>query len=58
MNRYVRFAKETAFQAGQLLLRGANKQHRIDRKGVVNLVTEMDLKAEKLIHSAIKRDFP
>jgi myo-inositol-1(or 4)-monophosphatase len=58
MSKYLRFAKQTALEAGRMLLRGANKPHTIDRKGVVNLVTEMDLKSEKLIYRAIRKEFP
>lgn len=57
MNKYIRFAKETAYAAGQMLLKGASRNIRIDHKGAVNLVTEMDLKSEKMIHSAIRREF-
>ncbi len=58
MNKYLRFAKETAYEAGRILLRGANKPHTIDRKGIVDLVTEMDLKSEKMIYRAIRKAFP
>jgi myo-inositol-1(or 4)-monophosphatase len=58
MNRYIRFAKETAFVAGQMLLNGMSKNIRIERKGEVNLVTEMDLESEKMIYSAIRKAFP
>ena len=57
MNNYIRFARETAYAAGQMLLKGVSKNIRIDHKGAVDLVTEMDLKSEKLIHSAIRREF-
>ncbi len=41
-----------------MLLSGMSKKVKISRKGEVNLVTEMDLKSEKMIHSAIRETFP
>lgn len=58
MNRHLRFAKQTAYDAGRMLLKGMSGKIRIDRKGEVNLVTEMDLKSEKMIHKAIRTAFP
>ena len=57
MNRYVRFAKETAYTAGQMLLKGVSKKIKVEHKGIVNLVTEMDLKSERMIYSAIRKSF-
>lgn len=49
----------TAARAAGLMLReNLGKAGRIDFKGSVNIVTEMDRKAEDLILEAIKKDFP
>lgn len=40
---------DTALVAGKLLLHGAGRRNRIRLKGNINLVTEMDLRSEKLI---------
>jgi myo-inositol-1(or 4)-monophosphatase len=58
MNRYIRFARETAYAAGQTLLKGHRKNIEVSRKGVVNLVTEMDLRSERLIRDAVRKTFP
>jgi len=58
MSKFLRFAKQTALEAGKILLRGANKPHTINRKSDVDLVTEMDIKSEKLIYRAIRKAFP
>lgn len=56
--KHIRFARQLAFDAGRMLLKGFHNKHTVSRKGVVNLVTEMDLKSEKMIHAAIRREFP
>jgi myo-inositol-1(or 4)-monophosphatase len=58
MSVFLKFAKEVAFEVGKVLLAGSRKKHSIGMKGAIDLVTEMDLKSEKLIHSAIRRRFP
>lgn len=54
--------KDTAIRAarlaGLLLKENVSKAHRVDYKGAVDIVTEMDTKAEALIIDEIRRDFP
>jgi len=52
------FAKDTAAKAGAILRKGKGKQRQIDYKGRVDLVTEYDVKSEKLITGEIARIFP
>jgi myo-inositol-1(or 4)-monophosphatase len=54
----LKFAKETAVKAGDILRKGRSKSHRVDFKGRVDLVTEYDLKSEKYITRHINRFFP
>ena len=55
---YLSLARNIAKKAGLLLKNGLGRAHRIKYKGSVNLVTEMDILAEKFIISAIRRRFP
>lgn len=53
------FARDLARDAGQLLRSGYGRAERIQTKGShVDLVTEYDLKAEKLIIDRIRNEFP
>ncbi len=54
----LRFAQETAVAAGAILRRGMTKRRTIHHKGRVDLVTEIDLKAESFILRRIKKAFP
>ncbi|MBU1317929.1 MAG: inositol monophosphatase [candidate division Zixibacteria bacterium] len=58
MNKRTTIAKTIAYDAGQVLLRGFRKTLTIQHKGAVDLVTNMDLKSEKMIHTAIRKHFP
>ncbi len=51
-------AREAALEAGQMLLSHLQTDFKISKKGRINLVTEMDLKAEKIIVDRIRLDFP
>ncbi len=55
---YLAFAKATALEAGNLLLKRVGKQNKISFKGRVNLVTEADLASEKLIVGKIIKKYP
>ena len=55
---FARLGIEVAREAGQLLLDRFRTEFEISHKGVVNLVTEVDLAAEALIVSRIRRAFP
>jgi len=58
VSNYLTFAKETAREAGQVLIKGFRKKLSISRKGEIDLVTQMDLKAEKIIQRTINKTFP
>ena len=47
-----------ALEAGRLLKEGFSKRLKITYKGRINPVTDVDLRAEKLITRAIQRQFP
>ncbi len=52
------FAKETAVQAGNILLEKFGKKIDISKKGEIDLVTEADLASEKFIIERIKTRYP
>ncbi|MEB3197636.1 MAG: inositol monophosphatase family protein [Candidatus Sericytochromatia bacterium] len=52
------FAIATARAAGQVLREGLNSPREIRYKGAIDLVTEMDLAAERIILDAIRARFP
>lgn len=52
------FAIETARRAGALLKENIGKVGRIEFKGAVDIVTEVDRKSEELIMAAIGKTFP
>lgn len=47
-----------AHEAGAILRQRYGKHHQIDKKGVIDLVTEADYQSEKFILSSLQRDFP
>ncbi|MDA2927183.1 inositol monophosphatase [Acidobacteria bacterium AH-259-G07] len=51
-------AQEAALEAGHVLFSHLRSHFQISKKGRINLVTEMDLEAEKIIVDRIRRDFP
>jgi myo-inositol-1(or 4)-monophosphatase len=51
-------AREAALEAGRILVDSQGSDFRIYKKGLVNLVTEVDLKAEQAILSRIRQHFP
>ncbi|RPI27726.1 MAG: inositol monophosphatase, partial [Acidobacteria bacterium] len=57
-SRFFAVAKEAALEAGAILKEHLATDFKIYKKGIVNLVTEVDLKAEKMILDRIRRDFP
>lgn len=52
------FAIETARKSGSLLKENVGKVNRIEFKGAVDIVTEVDKKSEELIMAEIKKAFP
>jgi myo-inositol-1(or 4)-monophosphatase len=51
-------AKKAALEAGKYILKAMPEKHHIDKKGIVNLVTEVDRGAEKIIYRIITEAFP
>lgn len=51
-------AIDLAERAGKLLRAGGSRRRRIDYKGTINLVTEMDRRSERLIGRELQRLFP
>ncbi len=51
-------AVQAARQAGRLLRENFARQHQIMYKGVIDMVTEMDQKAEALITTSLRQSFP
>ncbi len=51
-------AREAAIEAGEVLLDNLRSDFKVSKKGPINLVTEMDLKAQRIIVERIRRDFP
>lgn len=58
MDDFARLGMDVAREAGQLLLQRYQTGFTIFQKGVVNLVTEVDIAAEKLIVSRIREVYP
>ena len=58
MEPFKRLAVQAAKKAGLLLKRRIAKKRKVDYKGVVNLVTEMDFLSEKIIVNEIRRRYP
>ena len=54
----LKFARETAYDAGGILHKSFYHKHQVHLKGRVDLVTEADLKSEKYIKRQIERNFP
>lgn len=58
LEEMLHFAREVAREAGTLVLEGFRKHPRMQKKGVVDLVTEFDLRSEALIRAAIEARYP
>ena len=58
LNQIVEVARSAALEAGKLLAEGLETEFEISKKGPVNLVTEMDLRAEQMIVDRILSAFP
>jgi myo-inositol-1(or 4)-monophosphatase len=57
-SEYVTFAANIAQEAGELLKRELPNEHRIEFKGAINIVTEVDRMAEELLMARIRKHFP
>lgn len=58
METFRDLAARVARKAGQVLQKRLGRTKRIDYKGAVNLVTEMDFLSEKIIVSEIRKQYP
>jgi myo-inositol-1(or 4)-monophosphatase len=58
MESFEALAVHAAKKAGHVLQRRLGRTRRIDYKGAVNLVTEMDFRSERIIVSEIRKRFP
>lgn len=56
--KYEKAGTEAALAAGDLLMKRFRTKMTVAHKGVIDLVTEVDLAAEALIVSALQREFP
>jgi len=52
------YIENLARQAGEILRAGYNKDHQVDYKGVIDLVTEVDHQSEAYLLGEVQRDFP
>lgn len=57
-NQFKKTAIDAAKKAGLILKKNIGKAHSIEFKGAIDIVTEMDKKAEDLIIKTIKKEFP
>lgn len=58
MSEYLEFMSDLARRAGGIQLERLGGLHRIEYKGVINLVTEVDRECEALIVGGIQKRFP
>ena len=58
IDEFIQTGTSAALEAGALLRERFNTRFSVERKGVINLVTEVDVAAEKLIVSRIRGAFP
>ena len=52
------YIENLARKAGAILRDGYSKEHQVDYKGVIDLVTEVDHQSEKYLLGEVQRDFP
>ncbi|GAB4455365.1 MAG: inositol monophosphatase family protein [Anaerolineales bacterium] len=52
------YLETLARRAGEILREGYNKEHKVDYKGVIDLVTEVDHQSEAFLLEEVRRDFP
>lgn len=57
VDRYA-FAKDLAREAGMVLRQGYGNTNEVHKKGEIDLVTECDLRSERLVVEALQRTFP
>ena len=52
------YVENLAREAGEILRAGYEKEHQVNYKGVIDLVTEVDHQSEKFLLGKIQKDFP
>lgn len=52
------YLEELAREAGAILREGYNKEHQVNYKGVIDLVTEVDHQSEAFLLGRVQSDFP
>lgn len=52
------YIETLARKAGEILREGYNKEHQVNYKGVIDLVTEVDHQSERFLLGEVQRDFP
>jgi len=52
------YVENLARQSGAIMRSGYEKEHRVDFKGVIDLVTEVDHQSEEFLLGEIQKDFP
>ena len=52
------YIETIARSAGEILREGYNKEHKVNFKGVIDLVTEIDHQSEAYLLGEVQRDFP
>ena len=52
------YIEHLAREAGAILRAGYNKEHQVNYKGVIDLVTEVDHQSEDYLLGEVRRDFP
>jgi len=58
MSDILRIAEVIVRKAGEVLKQGYGNVRHIQQKGVIDLVTEFDVRSEEIIISALKKEFP
>jgi myo-inositol-1(or 4)-monophosphatase len=58
MQPTLEYLERLARQAGEILRQGYDKEHKVDYKGVIDLVTEVDHQSENFLLGEVRRDFP
>ncbi|MCR4783338.1 MAG: inositol monophosphatase [bacterium] len=56
--KFLDVAIEAAQEAGKVIREGFGQKHHIDKKGRIDVVTEVDKKSEEIIFSFIRKHFP
>ena len=58
MSDFLKLAESAARQAGKLIIDSVSSHPDIEKKGKVDLVTDIDRRSEKLIRDIIKAKYP